>query len=56
MGFEPSMPWMEFDAYLVSKIVKAHDFMPDLKVGPFIPVVILTYNCSVLLTKDETTF
>ena len=34
------MPELKFDAYLKSKIVKAHDFMPDLKVDRFMPVII----------------
>ena len=39
VGFELSMFGLLFDAYLVSKVVKAHDFMPDLKVGRYMPVV-----------------
>ena len=34
------MPGLQFDAYLVSKVVKALDFMPDLKVARLMPVVI----------------
>ena len=40
VGFEPSMPVLLFDADLVSKVVEAHDFMPDLKVDRFMPAVI----------------
>ena len=38
--FEPSMSRLQFDTYLVSKVVKVHDFMPDLKVVRLMPVVI----------------
>ena len=34
------MPELKFDAYLACKIVKAHDFMPDLKVDRPIPIAI----------------
>ena len=34
-------PVMQFAASLASKVVKAHDFMPELKVGRFMPVVIV---------------
>ena len=42
------------DTYLVSKIVKVHDFVPDLKVGRVMPVVInpTTLFCR---TKNEIT-
>ena len=39
-GFEPSKLGLYFNVYLVSKIVKVHDFMPDPKVGQFMRVVI----------------
>ena len=39
-GFEHSMPDLQFDAYFLSKVVEAHDLMPDLKVGRVMPVVI----------------
>ena len=40
MGFEPSTPGLQFNAYLLSKVVMAHDFMPDLKVDRFMPDII----------------
>ena len=41
VGFKPSVPGLQFDAYIVgSRVVKAHDFMPDQKVGRFMPVII----------------
>ena len=39
VGFEPSMDGLQFVFYLVSKAVQVHAFMPDLKVGRFMPVV-----------------
>ena len=39
-GLEHSMPGLQFDAYLVDKVVEVHYFVPDLKVGRFMPVVI----------------
>ena len=54
VGFELLMSGLQFDAYLVNKVVKAHDFMPDLKVDQFMPVVIdHTTDSSVLQTKDQ---
>ena len=55
MGFEPSKLGLQFNAYLLSKVVKAHDFMPDLKVDRFMPVIIEFKNSSVLLTTNEIT-
>ena len=34
-GFEPLKLGLYFNVYLVSKIIKVHDFMPDPKVGQF---------------------
>ena len=49
------MPGLHFDAYLVSEDVKEHDFMPDLKVGRFMSVVIFRTKLLFLLTKYEIT-
>ena len=52
------MPGLHFDAYLVSKDVKVHDFMPDLKVGRFgrfMSVVIFRTKLLFLLTMYEIT-
>ena len=38
--FERSMSALHFDAYLASKVVEAHNFMPNVKVGRFVPVVV----------------
>ena len=38
LGFEPSMYELQFDTYFTSKVVKANDFMPDLKVERVMPV------------------
>ena len=40
VGFEPAIPELQLDAYLMSKVVEAHDFMPDLKVDRFMPIII----------------
>ena len=40
VGFESTMHELQFDAYFTSKVDAAHDFMPDLNVGQFMPVVI----------------
>ena len=32
--------WIAFVTYLANTVFKAHDFMPDLKVDQFMPVVI----------------
>ena len=40
MGFEPSISGLQFDANLASKVYKVDDFLPDRKVGQFMPVVI----------------
>ena len=51
--FEPSMSGSLFDAYLVSKIATVHDFMPDLKVVQFMPVIIMpTTLLKVVLVYD----
>ena len=39
-GIQNLNAWVAVDAYLVSKVFKVLDFMPDLKVGQFMPVVI----------------
>ena len=44
VGFELLMSGLQFDAYLVNKVVKAHDFMPDLQVDQYMPVVIDCMN------------
>ena len=40
VGFERLMSALQFDAYSANKVVKAHNFMPDLKVSRFVPVVV----------------
>ena len=40
MGFDPSMPWLQLKVYLVFKVDKVQDFVPDLKVGRFMPIFI----------------
>ena len=40
VGLKPSMSGLQFVTYLASIVFKAHDFMPDLKVDRFMPVVI----------------
>ena len=55
LGFEPSMYELQFDMYLARKVVKANDFMPDLKVERFMPVCRRSFNSSVLMTKNEIT-
>ena len=32
--------WITFVTYLANTVFKAHDFMPDLKVDQFMPIVI----------------
>ena len=39
MGLEPSKLGLQFDAYLGTKVVKANEFMPNLKVDQFMPNV-----------------
>ena len=55
MSLNVTWPGLEFDACLVSKVVKAHNFMPDLKVDRLMPVVIDHTTLKVLLTKYEIT-
>ena len=49
------MPGLQFDAYLVNKIAKVLDFIPDLKVARLMPVVIDHTTLKVLSTKYEIT-
>ena len=49
VGFEPSMDGLQFVFYLVSKAVQVHAFMPDLKVGRLMPVVV--DNTTLLLCR-----
>ena len=44
VGFKHSMSELQFDTHSVSKVFKAHDFMPDLKVDQYMPVVIDRMN------------
>ena len=39
VGLEPWLHGLQFDTYLVNKVAEAHDFVPDLKVGRFMPIV-----------------
>ena len=42
--------WIAFVTYLANTVFKAHDFMPDLKVDQFMPVVI---DCTTLLFYQQ---
>ena len=52
MRFKPSSLELQFDAYVVGKVVKEHDFMPDLKVDRFMPVV--TDHTTLLFYRQRT--
>ena len=43
-GIQNLNAWVAVDAYLVSKVFKVLDFMPDLKVGQFIDLTTLLFH------------
>ena len=52
VGFELLMSGLQFDAYFVNKVVKVHDFMPDLKVHRFMPDSMLVKCAKVVKAHD----
>ena len=51
MEFERSMSALQFDADLASKVVEAHNFMPNVKVGRFVPL--LSSTTQLFFCADE---
>ena len=55
VGLEPWLHGLQFDANLVNKVAEAHDFVPDLKVGRFMPIVIHPTTLLFFRQKNEIT-